>query len=206
MAGGKHLADETIAAILTDARTYRQIAGTFGLSIDAVIDIRNGHTYRHVHPELSRGRRPRSKTSVRDRLLSRSHENTATGCRVWDGACRKGYGVLRIDGQTRRAHVEAYRAFVGPIPSGMDVCHRCDYPPCIKPDHLFLGDRADNMRDCVEKDRQARGERHARAKLTDEQARAIREDRRSGVVIAKEYAVSQATVSEIRNRRHWTHL
>jgi hypothetical protein len=50
--------------------------------------------------------------------------------------------------------------FVGPIPDDMGICHRCDTPPCVNPDHLFLGTQKDNMADCAAKGRLATGEQH----------------------------------------------
>lgn len=70
-----------------------------------------------------------------------------SGCREWMGArTRAGYGQLRVDGKTIYTHRIAWILEHGPIPVGMDICHRCDNPPCINVGHLFLGTRADNVR------------------------------------------------------------
>lgn len=72
------------------------------------------------------------------------------GCWLWTANTRpNGYGLFGSVG----AHRVAYELCVGPIPSGMYVCHRCDNPACVRPDHLFVGTQLDNMRDMVTKGR-----------------------------------------------------
>lgn len=69
-------------------------------------------------------------------------------CKLWQGAkTPKGYGVLTVSGKQIFAHRLAYRLFHGVIPAGMLVCHKCDTPDCINPDHLFLGTAKDNTQD-----------------------------------------------------------
>ena len=74
------------------------------------------------------------------------------------------------------AHRIAWELTNGPIPVGLMVLHRCDRPPCIRPDHLFLGTHADNMRDMIAKGRAPlhRGESNPHAKLTRSQVEQIR--------------------------------
>lgn len=82
------------------------------------------------------------------------------GCWEWTANGNNyGYGKLRVgsrtDGSRRsiRAHRLAYELACGPIPVGMNVCHRCDNRRCVRPDHLFLGTTQDNIRDRVAKGR-----------------------------------------------------
>lgn len=80
------------------------------------------------------------------------------GCWEFAGAkSHKGYGQLPIwrDGRSipRSAHRLSWELANGPIPAGMSVLHRCDNPPCVRPDHLFLGTQSDNMQDMVAKGR-----------------------------------------------------
>ena len=77
------------------------------------------------------------------------------GCWVWNGAKRTkfSYGVFSIKHQNHQAHRIAWELVNGSIPDGLFVLHKCDNPPCVNPEHLFLGTHIDNMRDMVKKGR-----------------------------------------------------
>lgn len=99
-----------------------------------------------------------------------------TGCRLPDGYGRASAGYK----QTGLAHRVAWTLFVGPIPEGMYVCHKCDNRSCVKPSHLFLGTQLDNMRDAVAKGRMARNKQPQRP-ANSKQARHRQERRRYGL-------------------------
>lgn len=78
------------------------------------------------------------------------------GCWEWKKSLRNGYGVIglgRADEGIEYAHRISYTICVGPIPDGLCVLHRCDNRMCVRPDHLFLGTRADNNHDMQSKGR-----------------------------------------------------
>lgn len=152
---------------------------------------------------------PRMRPAI-ERFRAKIRPDPDTGCWLWTGGTHEfGYGVMGVGrrGQgTTKAHRWAFEHFVGPIPDGMFVCHRCDVPACVNPDHLFLGTHLDNVRDAISKDRHARGEVNGHAKLTADDVRAIRADRRIQRVVAAEYGVARTVVSRIRSGTRWGHL
>jgi hypothetical protein len=103
----------------------------------------------------------------------------------------------------RLAWIEAH----GEIPAGLFVLHHCDNPPCINPEHLFLGTKGDNNIDRGVKGRGApqNGEHNPRARLTIIQVDAIRADHRLQREIAVDYGVSQQQISKIKHGERWSH-
>lgn len=105
-------------------------------------------------------------------------------CWIWTGQLFKdGYGAIGVGRiGPKRAHRVSYSVFVGEIPHGMLVCHKCDTPSCINPAHLSLGTPKDNTQDMIRKGRRpsSSGERHPSVKLTDRQVEEIRSLRASG--------------------------
>jgi hypothetical protein len=121
-----------------------------------------------------------------------------SGCFLWTGYyCKDGYGRI----YDRRAHRLAYKVFVGEIPRGMCICHKCDVPCCVNPDHLFIGTNSDNSADMSKKGR------HGNTKLTAKQVSEIRSLKGKEVQekTALRYQVHPSAISGIqsgRTRRH----
>jgi hypothetical protein len=149
---------------------------------------------------------------IRDRIGFYTDKGDGSGCWTWTGrinAC--GYGQLGVSGKLRSAHRLAYESSVGSIPDGVQVCHKCDVRSCVRPDHLFLGTQADNIRDMVSKGR-ARGgshlgERNGRSKLSADQVREILAA--NGLTqrqIAAHFGVSQTLIGRIRSGKNWSQV
>jgi hypothetical protein len=112
--------------------------------------------------------------TILEKLLANAKANPKTGCLEWQRGRRKGYGVLRFEGQNHLAHRAAWAVANGPIPTGLCVLHKCDNPKCINPDHLFLGTIADNCHDRHAKGRDAKGDNHGSHTRPDRVARGTR--------------------------------
>ena len=130
-----------------------------------------------------------------------------TGCILWQGRKnRDGYGRTRFLGVEWLMHRLSYFTYVGDIPEGLSVLHRCDTPACIAPEHLFVGTRADNVADACAKGRTPKGEGHHSAILTAANIPAIRASSRSHVDEAAVHGVSPATIFDVREFRTWRHV
>ena len=133
------------------------------------------------------------------------------GCWEWQGARGpKGYGITTASGHpyNKRAHRVSYEKAHGTFPPEMLVCHTCDNPPCVNPEHLFLGTYADNSDDKVAKGRHPHGESHGRAKITEADVVAIREKYAvmTGKELAAQYGMSLRQIMNIVHRKQWVNV
>lgn len=149
-----------------------------------------------------------------ERFLA-NHQQT-DGCWIWTGSTTQdGYGRLKVHYRWNRAHRYSYAYYVGPIPAGLNVLHRCDNRRCVNPDHLFLGTVIDNNLDMVAKGRnvpppRGAGESNTQARYTAEQVIAIRQLHYDAGVsapqIAHDLAISVKTIRDILTGRRWGHV
>lgn len=124
-------------------------------------------------------------------------------CWIWTGATyAKGYGAFWLDGRVMGAHKASFILHVGPVPNGLLICHKCDTPPCVNPDHLFLGTAADNTNDAKQKSRFD----YVNARLDKTTVLAIRSAEGSQYAIASKFGVDQATVSKIKSRKLYGYM
>lgn len=140
-------------------------------------------------------------------------------CWLYNGPRTKlQYGLFRIGGRKGKsvyAHRYSFEIHCGPIPEGLCVLHHCDNPPCVNPDHLFLGTKHQNSLDMVAKGRASRkvtvfGEKHHSAKLSNSDVRAIREKyvfrKNSSRKLATLYGVSKTMILNIVRSKNWKHI
>lgn len=166
---------------------------------------------RHYYSERKRGTLLQRPLKDRDvvRRLREKIELTEYGCWEWRGHFRQdGYGLFWFNGRARRAHRVAFEVMKGPIGKGRVLCHLCDNRACVNPSHLFVGSRADNIRDAVQKNRHAKGEANGRSKLTVDDILAIRVAAGTAPQseLAKRFKIDQGHISDIINRKKWKHV
>lgn len=117
-----------------------------------------------------------------------------------------GYGNVRFNGDRRLANRVVYQLTKGEIPEGLFVCHSCDNPSCINPEHLWLGTHKENMRDRDRKGRVFHGEKHNFAKLKEKEVKEIRElfkKSKSMASLSKKYGVAIISIERIVNFQTW---
>lgn len=144
-----------------------------------------------------------------DRFWSKVRKSE-TGCWEWLAAkSSKGYGSFMNDSGSRMAHRYSYLIHNGDLPDGLFVCHSCDNPGCVRPDHLELGDQFKNMGDASSRRRIAMGERQGLSKLTERDVEIIARLRQEGMScykLARVFGVAANTISRIFTGDHWNHV
>jgi hypothetical protein len=169
---------------------------------------------KHINParriDMPKGQYTRKP--LKERFEEKVMPEPNTGCWLWMGkVCTNGYGEFWPKPDVaEQAHRTAWILYVGPIPEGMNVLHKCDTRSCVNPLHLFLGTQKDNMQDCVKKGRFRGGPNantdHRPSPLTESQVLAIRADTRPKRLIAREYGIDPKTVRNIKDQVHFRHL
>lgn len=145
------------------------------------------------------------------RFWSKVNKSAPNGCWEWtDFRDPFGYGKIGINGKNRQAHRFSYELHYGAIPEGLCVCHHCDNPSCVNPEHLFLGTLDDNNKDRERKGRGIQGSTHHHAKLTESQVIEIRRRYACGTVtqkaLALEYCVVESVIAGIVTHKSWRHI
>lgn len=149
-----------------------------------------------------------------ERLWSKIDRRGNDECWLWTG-CRtkKGYGMILAEHERKYipAHRGVWAEIHGAIKGGVEICHKCDNPPCCNPEHLFSGTHQENMADCATKKRfnPARGELQHAAKLTEELIGKIIQDRLLGASYKKlsaKYGVAESSIHKAVTGKSWKHL
>lgn len=157
---------------------------------------------------------PRRKMEGEEEELEKFLSRIQVSGECWEwigkGNCF-GYGRMTFLGEHGvRAHRVSWMLFCGDIPSGrILVCHRCDNPKCVNPDHLFLGTDDDNQKDKCRKRRQPEGVSHWKHRFTNDDIREIRRLRHQGKKlreIAVRFNTDPSSVRHISLRHVWDHV
>jgi len=216
----KRLPDSVVLEVYEMCKTgesYGNIAKAFGISKVSAFNIARAKFTKDLGLEpITRESIGWSERglSLRDRILNGSELNMTTGCWDWQrSGYANGYGQISIDKKKWSAHRASYTAFIGDIPDGMLVCHKCDNRKCVNPDHFFLGNQKENIADMIAKGRQRTGKRigteHKNAIFTDEDIAAIFSRILKGertCDIARDYNTSPATIFHIKKGNSWNHI
>lgn len=160
------------------------------------------------------GARNNSAMSLESRASKYFVRSGAYDCWLWTGyKNERGYGVIYSGAPQRRvlkAHRVVYELEKGKIPNGLILCHHCDTPACVNPNHMFVGTHRENVLDMLRKGRRkteyAVGERQGCAKLTSDSIPVILSDPRPASALAEQYGVNASTIRRVRQGIQWRHI
>ena len=171
--------------------------------------------------------------ALQAKLTPKTAAQNERGCCLWKGRKSKdGYGIVQVRKKDRgrmkiRAHRASFMVYRGEIPDGLCVLHTCDNPPCVNPDHLFLGTKLDNSQDMIRKGRQicvprektwavrnphlvVRGEASPEAKLTESQVRSLRAMYATGnftfEALGVIFGIGHSSAVRAIKRQSWKHV
>jgi len=145
-----------------------------------------------------------------DRFLSKVEKTE--NCWIWvGGKHRFGYGIFHFDGKCSTAHKFSYIYFNGEVENNLFVCHKCDNPTCVNPNHLFLGTIQENNADCKNKNRHIKGSKSGMSKLNEFQVKQIKNELKNyykGIQkdLSLKYNISQSQISAIYRNKEWQHV
>lgn len=154
--------------------------------------------------------------TLKEKFEDRIYKDPTCGCWLWTAGMmggQKRYGGFHTEVGYRTAHRVSWEIHKGKIPIGLCVCHSCDTPLCVNPDHLFLGSHFDNMADCSEKKRNRTsrnvGTNHPLSKLDPYKVRDIRfleSIKFPRKQIAKSYDVTVNAIENVIWGKTWRHV
>jgi hypothetical protein len=169
----------------------------------------HGMCIKHYQRWAHHGSTDDPRPTVEARFWSKVKKADGDSCWEWTGARQKnGYGSFRLGDSNTSAHRASYIINVGPVSADIFVCHKCDNPPCVRPDHLFLGTAEENNHDREQKGRSPDTHKAVPKKLTRQQVEEIKSMRSSTgwsyVKIGQRFGVSKTNVGLILQGKIWT--
>jgi hypothetical protein len=132
-----------------------------------------------------------------------------TGCWICTshkGSGKKLYPKIGIGKKVHSIHRLMFSWFTKESMENKLVCHSCDNPKCINPEHLWLGTNKENLADMVIKNRQAKGSKIGAAKLTEDQVKYIKNSGLSGYELAEVFNVAASTINSAKRGKTWRHV
>lgn len=172
----------------------------------------SGRVKRRRERKLPHGATEEKVVALRKRFNNLVAKGNPCECWEWMGTTFMGYGYMKGILSTERAHRVAYFLHHGTIDPDLMVCHSCDNPGCVNPNHLWQGTGSDNMRDMVNKGRNfvLRGTQQIQAKLNSRKVKTIKRLLSSGksnqMVLSERYGVTQQLISLIVHGKKWAHI
>lgn len=150
-----------------------------------------------------------------DKFWKKVEVRSIEECWNWKGEIRARYGYFKPSNEKGyRAHRFAWMATFGKIPPNIFVCHACDNPICVNPNHLWLGTAKDNAQDMIQKGRASKirafGEKSGKSVLTEEKVKQILDMHRTGKYshrqLARIMSVSKSAIQSVLYNRTWKHI
>jgi len=163
--------------------SFSSLAKEYDANVDSIRDIVRGETYSTITGRTG-------KMTPEERFW-RKVDKTGD-CWLWTGVPNNhGYGTMMVNGKLEYVHRFSFTLAYGPIPNGLWVCHHCDVPLCVNPEHLFAGTAKDNAVDM------ARKERAFGTKLSADDVKHIRASSLSRRNLAKKFGVTRQCVDQV---------
>ena len=147
----------------------------------------------------------------RDQYIWSLIEKNDNGCWIWNGIIKNQYPYISINHKDIAVHRYMYELHKGKIPKNHNVCHSCDVPKCVNPEHLWVGTQIQNIQDMINKKRdyKIRGEKHHKAKVSLDQVIQIKKLLNKNMPmtkIQKELNISYKTIQHIKHGTSWSHV
>lgn len=149
--------------------------------------------------------------TIKERFLMQIHLTNKNKCWEWRGYKQKGYGRFLLNGKKILAHRASFIIFFGKIKNGMYICHKCDNPSCVNPNHLYAGTPKQNALDSLYRNRNymKKGDLNPRAKLNSKVVKKIKyflSLNERPIKLSKMFNISYSSIQNIKRGITWKHI